>query len=487
MRKKYARGLAACLMVLLLFQGEAMSSLAAVISGGLSSAGHFERRIYHTVPVASPSEATPGMAEEDEAALGGGLGGQGSITGATDLGDLRAQRLQELIGDLSVSLPTQVSFSIDLFESLGKGQVYSEDYCFQNFSKVDVLIRLENIRCEFSDKSHYQSLDSPEQMDRTSPKKQVYLYLEQIDGITDLAETDEKANVLPAQAPGTEDEGERPLGPGVVITDVPKEDSYSFILSADPNGENNQAHFRMTGAVNELSKYTWRSGEIRVKADFSIEPLIDEEVLRLLDEEIQSEEALDEEILDEDELVWRLAQEEAERRRMEQEAAEREKAESSAAGQPVKPNPDASEPADLDAGASQPSVPAPETSSPSDPETESDAQQPPDSKADASQPTESEKPGDGQILQPEGGQDSGGEPQRPELNGNQDTDTGNGLDAGQTEGSVQVLDASQVKQDESEPGDGQADELEQGSDASEEQSAEAPEAESGIGETSDES
>lgn len=242
-------------------------------------------------------------------------GAESVVTGSSELIDSRAELLRELTSSMSVSLPTELSFNIDLYDVLGKGQIYSPDYCFQNFSKVDVRIRITSIFCEFSSAGQFQSLESVDQMDRSSNKKLIYMYLEQQNGKPEEATAPEAqmdsvviGNIDAAMEAEEETEREQGLEkllsdkPGIVITDVPNVDEYAFILSADPADDNNQIRFRLLGEVNELSKYSWHSGEVRIKAQFAIEPLVDE-ALAELDAEIARREAMMyEEIPDEEDL-----------------------------------------------------------------------------------------------------------------------------------------------------------------------------------------
>lgn len=246
--------------------------------------------INHTV-------ATPGQSAS--------IGADGVMMGVGELIDAREALLRDLTSSLSVSLPMELSFNIDLYDTLGKGQIYSPDYCFQNFSKVDVRIRINSISCEFSNPNHYQALQSLAELDRTSDQKQIFMYLEQQNGQPDVATAmeaqEEEKEIFETDIGGVQavSISEKP---GVVITDTPFVDGYSFILSADPEADDNQIRFRLLGEVNEQSRYRWRSGEVRIKAQFSIEPLVGE-ALEELDAEIALRQAmLYEEIPDEEDL-----------------------------------------------------------------------------------------------------------------------------------------------------------------------------------------
>lgn len=314
MVKRYYKNLATCLIISLIFCGN-ITSFAALSEEinrwafGYGKTQNSEYASVASVPIATPDEGTI-------------TGGQGAISGDGEVIDPRAELIKELTSSLSVSVPTELSFNIDLYEALEQGQIYSGIYYFQNFSKVDVRVNLESIYCEFSNPERFQALECATKMERGSDKKQIYLYLEQLNGTpgkpkeawSEVSTPAEAANIdtntenngaekADSEASAAAEEADQTLQkPGVVITDVPLIEGYSFILSSDPESENNKIGFHMTGEVNERSRYRWRSGEIHIKAEFSIEPMLDE-ALAALDEELAyAESLLDQEIPNEEDL-----------------------------------------------------------------------------------------------------------------------------------------------------------------------------------------
>lgn len=333
MARKWYKNIAVCLIICLLSPWNLVASAAAGEWMEHEIFGYNSSLLFISSPMAStPVASTPSQSIQ--------VGGGSEVSGAGQLIDSREMLLKELTSSLSVSLPTELVFNIDLYDALGKGQIYSGDYNFQNFSKVDVRIKLSRIYCEFDTPNHFQSLESMSQMERGTDKKQIYLYFEQQNGQPEVAtplEAETKNNDVEGKITehelakkvlnqtvsqntslddpnsinfSEEIDGDmahiadlyHPAKPGVVITNVSEESGYSFILSADPEADNNCVRFRLTGAVNELSRYQWHSGEIKIKAEFQIEPMIDEALVELdaqiaaaqalLDEEIPDEEAL---------------------------------------------------------------------------------------------------------------------------------------------------------------------------------------------------
>lgn len=148
-----------------------------------------------------------------------------------------------------VAIPTELPFRIDPFETNERGQIYSEDFMFQNMGTRDVKVNIDQMYCEFTRPEEYCAVSTRSQISEESNLKDLYLFLEHQGKIEDA-----------------------PLG--VVITDIPQvSTAYSFILSADPESENNKIAFRLTGAVNELSDYEWRSGEVTVVMSVSFEEI----------------------------------------------------------------------------------------------------------------------------------------------------------------------------------------------------------------------
>lgn len=160
---------------------------------------------------------------------------------------------------LDVILPTEIPFNITLFGEEGfDALISSKQYCIENRGEHDVCIFIQGT-CSGNDGEDYIMSASSVRENYVSGKKNAYIHLQ------------------------WEDEERKPLEkPGITLGDCLEPGNGKIVLKApkkDKNGEiieendDSKAYFSFTGDMKSDSDQIWKSEELKICLDFSVEAM----------------------------------------------------------------------------------------------------------------------------------------------------------------------------------------------------------------------
>ena len=176
------------------------------------------------------------------------------VNGSQDeISNIKVPVKEQIEPVISVIFPTVLDFTIDPFDILGQGQIFSDSFLFENNSNVDVSIVLTDLVCRFADDEGFNPLAEPYSEEISTGSKDIYLYLQNISGWSE----------------------EMDIPDEWVITDprMPKE--VSFVLSCDKSAVNNKALFRLGGSVAQFPDKIWEDNDVKIEMTIRVEPVID--------------------------------------------------------------------------------------------------------------------------------------------------------------------------------------------------------------------
>lgn len=157
------------------------------------------------------------------------------------------ENTKEIIPNIDINYPKSYDFKVDPFNSLGNGQIFSDDFIFENNGNVDVVVTLEKILYEFPNNEDFRCLTEEYTEENDIGLKDVYMYMKNV-----------------SEVPETGD---------ILVADFEQSNPISFILSADKTAENNIQKFQFSGSISPLPDKSWQDKDIRVRVYFKIEPI----------------------------------------------------------------------------------------------------------------------------------------------------------------------------------------------------------------------
>lgn len=208
-----------------------------------------------------------------------------------------------------ISMPEDISFVIDPYEIAEKGQIYSDDFVFENRGNQAVRVHIEKIYYDL-DQSGDIRVCAPDDFSRTvEGQKNIYMFLERVDGGKFwLASPSNTGTATASDATAARDsekykdideddyESDEPIE---LINDLDAETGrnvygyyeadtatkhillsgsqngdemdYSFVLEPVSASSGSSAVFRLTGEVNEKAEELWQNGDVKIALVVSYE------------------------------------------------------------------------------------------------------------------------------------------------------------------------------------------------------------------------
>lgn len=157
------------------------------------------------------------------------------------------ENTKEITPNIDINYPKSYDFKVDPFNSLGNGQIFSDDFIFENNGNVDVIVTIEKILYEFPNNEDFRCLTEEYTEENDIGLKDVYMYMKNV-----------------SEVPETGD---------ILVADFEQLNPISFTLSADKTAENNIQKFQFSGSISPLPDKAWQDKDIRVRVYFNIEPI----------------------------------------------------------------------------------------------------------------------------------------------------------------------------------------------------------------------